>query len=197
MRKMDKARIIHKDHIGAITDIDYASTGREFVTGSFDRTLRIFNYDSGRSKEVYHAKRMQIVSSVQYTVDSHYILSGSQDMNIRMWKSVAWRPTGTVNTREERATQYRQKLIEKYSHSNKIRRIANYRHLPKYIINANKRKQDQAVSRFNKKINREANTGVITQSKADKEKLIEQIQIKEEKILKKAKKTKKDKKGAE
>lgn len=104
---MDKARIIHKDHIGAITDLDYASTGREFVTGSFDRTLRIFNYDSGRSKEVYHAKRMQIVSSVQYTVDSHYILSGSEDMNIRLWKSIAWRPTGTVNTREERATQYR------------------------------------------------------------------------------------------
>ena len=99
MRKMDKAKIIHKDHIGAISDLDYASTGREFVTGSFDRTLRVFNYDSGRSKEVYHAKRMQIVSSVQYTVDSHYILSGSEDMNIRLWKSIAWRPTGTVNTR--------------------------------------------------------------------------------------------------
>lgn len=28
MRKMDKAKIIHKDHISAITDIDYAPTGR-------------------------------------------------------------------------------------------------------------------------------------------------------------------------
>lgn len=77
MRKMDKAKTIHKDHIGAISDIDYSPTGRQFVSGSFDRTLRIFNYDSGRSKEVYHAKRMQIVSSVQYTVDGHYILSGN------------------------------------------------------------------------------------------------------------------------
>jgi WD repeat and SOF domain-containing protein 1 len=50
MRKMDKAKIIHKDHIGAVIDLDYAPTGREFVTGSFDKTLRIFNYDSGRSK---------------------------------------------------------------------------------------------------------------------------------------------------
>jgi len=73
---MDKAKTIHKDHIGAITDIDYAGTGREFVSCSFDRTLRIFGHDSGRSREVYHTKRMQIVSSVQYTVDSHYILSG-------------------------------------------------------------------------------------------------------------------------
>lgn len=118
-------------------------------------------------------------------------------MNIRLWKSIAWRPTGTVNTREERATQYREKLIEKYSHSNKIRRIANYRHLPKYIINANKRKQDQTASRYNKKINREANTGVITQAKPDKEQLIEQIEIKQEKILKKGKKVKKDKKPEE
>lgn len=76
MRRMDRAKIIHKDHIGAVMDLDYASTGRSFVTGSFDRTVRIFDFDSGRSRDVYHTKRMQIVSSVQYTVDSHYILSG-------------------------------------------------------------------------------------------------------------------------
>lgn len=76
MRKMDKARTIHKDHIGAVTDLDYSATGREFVTGSFDRTIRIFEHNSGGSREVYHARRMQIVSSVQYTMDSHYILSG-------------------------------------------------------------------------------------------------------------------------
>lgn len=28
MRKMDKAKVIHKDHIGAVIDIDYAPTGR-------------------------------------------------------------------------------------------------------------------------------------------------------------------------
>ena len=54
---------------------------------------------------------MQIISSVQYTVDSHYILSGSEDMNIRLWKSVSWMPTGKVSNREERAQQYRSQLI--------------------------------------------------------------------------------------
>lgn len=77
LRRMERAKVIHKDHIGAVTDIDYAPTGREFVSGSFDRTLRIFPFDSGRSREVYHTKRMQIVTSVQYTVDAHYILSGN------------------------------------------------------------------------------------------------------------------------
>ena len=28
------------DHISAVTDVDYAPTGREFVTGSYDKTVR-------------------------------------------------------------------------------------------------------------------------------------------------------------
>ena len=40
-------------------DIDYAPTGREFVTWSYDRTIRIFRADEGKSREVYHGKRMQ------------------------------------------------------------------------------------------------------------------------------------------
>ncbi len=76
MRKMDAAKTIHRDHIGAIIDLDYSPTGREFVTGSFDKTIRIFGYDQGRSRDVYHARRMQIINSVMFTADSHYILSG-------------------------------------------------------------------------------------------------------------------------
>jgi len=40
-------------------DIDYAPTGRELVTGSYDRTIRIFPVDQGHSREVYHTQRMQ------------------------------------------------------------------------------------------------------------------------------------------
>jgi len=52
MRKMEAARMIHKDHIGAVMDLDYAPTGKEFVTGSYDKTIRIFPADSGKSREV-------------------------------------------------------------------------------------------------------------------------------------------------
>ena len=99
LRRMDKAKTIHKDHIGAVTDLDFSPTGREFVTGSFDRTVRIFKHDEGKSREVYHTKRMQIISSVSYTMDSNYVLSGSEDMNIRIWKNVAYKPTGLINQR--------------------------------------------------------------------------------------------------
>ena len=81
-------------------------------------------------------------------------------MNIRMWKSEASQPTGVVNEREKRALNYRKKLVGKFGESRKIKRIANYRHLPKYIKNAKMRRQDQVVSKFNKRINKEANTGM-------------------------------------
>jgi hypothetical protein len=66
-------------------------------------------------------------------------------------------------------------LVNKYIYSNRIRKIANYRHLPKYILNANKRKQDQNVSRHNKKLNKEANTGTRSEKQADKALLVENI----------------------
>lgn len=58
-RRLDKVKTIHKDHILAVLDIDYSPTGREFVTGSFDKTIRIFESNEGRSREVYYNKRMQ------------------------------------------------------------------------------------------------------------------------------------------
>lgn len=39
-------------------DLDIAPTGKEFVTGSFDKTIRIFNNNEGKSREVFHGKRM-------------------------------------------------------------------------------------------------------------------------------------------
>ncbi len=47
MRKMNNIMKIHKGHIGSIMDIDYSPTGKEFVTGAFDKTVRIFPIDSG------------------------------------------------------------------------------------------------------------------------------------------------------
>jgi WD repeat and SOF domain-containing protein 1 len=50
---------VHKDFVSAVMDVDYSPTGREFVAGSYDRSVRIFAYNGGRSREVYHTKRMQ------------------------------------------------------------------------------------------------------------------------------------------
>ena len=45
MRKLDMPKMIHKDHLSAVLDVDFSPTGKEFVTASFDKTIRIFNYN--------------------------------------------------------------------------------------------------------------------------------------------------------
>jgi WD repeat and SOF domain-containing protein 1 len=50
-------------------DVDFSPTGREFVAGSYDRSVRIFGHAAGHSREVYHTKRMQRVFCVRFSGD--------------------------------------------------------------------------------------------------------------------------------
>ena len=45
MRNLRRPLNVHVDHASAVTDVAYAPTGREFVSGSHDKTLRIFGVD--------------------------------------------------------------------------------------------------------------------------------------------------------
>ena len=158
MRNLDKIRMIHKDHILAVLDIDYSPTGREFVTGSFDKTIRIFNNSEGFSRECYHDKRMQKVYSVMYSMDDKYVLSGSDDTNIRVWKAVANDSIKILNKREEDSRNYSKKLIEKYQYMPEIKKIRNQKHLPKYIINKKKELRIRKEAKQRKFKNKELNS---------------------------------------
>lgn len=138
MRKLEKVRMIHKDHILSVLDLDYSSTGKEFVTGSFDKTIRIFSTNEGNSRECYHSKRMQKVYSVLFSSDAKYVLSGSDDTNIRVWKAVANESLKLLNDREKDSREYSKKLVDKYKYMPEIKKILNRKNLPKYIINKRK-----------------------------------------------------------
>lgn len=75
-----------QDFVSAVMDVDYSPTGREFVAGGYDRSVRIFAHNGGHSREVYHTKRMQRVFAVRFSGDASYVFSGSDDMNLRVWK---------------------------------------------------------------------------------------------------------------
>ncbi len=45
MRRLKKPLNIFKDHVSAVIDMDFSPTGRELVTGSYDKTIRIFEVD--------------------------------------------------------------------------------------------------------------------------------------------------------
>lgn len=97
MRNLREAIQIHKDHVGAVIDLDYSPTGKEIVSGSYDKTLRIFKVDEGRSRDVYHTKRMQRLTSVLWSADNNYVLCGSDEMDIRIWKSNSSQKLGLVS----------------------------------------------------------------------------------------------------
>jgi WD repeat and SOF domain-containing protein 1 len=154
MRNLSKALMIHKDHVGAVMDVAFSPTGREFVTGSYDRTVRIFGASSGRSREVYHTKRMQRVFSVSYTADTEYVLSGSDDTNIRIWKSHASESVGIDSSREERKKNYMNSLKKRFAHMPEIRRIVHDKKVPKSIKKAKAIMHIQKQSEHRKTENR-------------------------------------------
>jgi len=100
------------------------------VTGSYDKTLRIFPIDEGSSREIYHAQRMQKIFCVKYSSDAHYVFSGSDDTNIRIWKSDASRQIGIVSnqysllvaleTHSRHCSKHRVRLKRANTHRNSL-----------------------------------------------------------------------------
>lgn len=83
-------------------------------------------------------------------MDSRFILTGSEDTNLRIWKSNASAPIGTLLPREKEKIAYNDKLKKKYKFNREIKRILRHRHLPKFIVKKNKVKQIQKESKFKK-----------------------------------------------
>jgi WD40 repeat protein len=52
--------MVHCDHSMAVMDLSFSPSGREFATASYDRTVRVFEARGGKSREVYHGRRMQV-----------------------------------------------------------------------------------------------------------------------------------------
>jgi WD repeat and SOF domain-containing protein 1 len=61
-------------------------------------------------------------------------------MNIRIWKANASKPLGVVKKRHENALNYKEALKDKFKYVREIKRISKHRHLPKYILSANKKR---------------------------------------------------------
>lgn len=138
MRRLSTASCVHQDFVSAVLDVDYSPTGREFVAGSYDRTVRIFAYNGGHSRDVYHTKRMQRVFSVRFSGDATYVFSGSDDMNLRVWKAEASEQLGVTLPRERNKQAYQKALMQRFKHLPEVKRILRHRHLPAPIYKATK-----------------------------------------------------------
>ncbi|KAI0517360.1 WD40-repeat-containing domain protein [Xylaria bambusicola] len=143
MRSINRALNIYKGHVAAVLDVDFSPDGRGLISGSYDRTLRLWNRDEGSSRDIYHTKRMQRVFSVSWSPDANYVLSGSDDGNVRLWRANASKRQGVKSARHRQALEYNDALIERYGHMPEIRRIRRHRHIPKVVKKAGEIKQEE------------------------------------------------------
>lgn len=136
MRNLSACTSFLQDHVAAVMDVDYSPTGREIVTASYDKTIRLFNVRERFSRDIYHTKRMQRVFSAKFTLDNKYVLSGSDDGNVRLWRAKASEKAGVKSSREKASREYTDALKERYRHMPEVRSIAKHRHQPAAVKNA-------------------------------------------------------------
>lgn len=127
------ARTVHESHTGPVMSVDYSPTGEEFVSGSYDKTIRIFTADHSLSREIYHTKRMQRVFTVNYSLDAAYVISGSDDGDVRVWKNERSRPLKPLFRAEKEKILASERLIDRYRGIDEVRKIAHKRHLPAHV----------------------------------------------------------------
>ncbi|KAJ3566793.1 hypothetical protein NP233_g6782 [Leucocoprinus birnbaumii] len=176
VRHLDRPTQIYKAHSSAVMSCDWSPTGTEFVSGGWDKTVRIWQFKDGKGvqrPEVYHTKRMQRVTSTVFSGDARFVLSGSDDGNVRIWKAKASEKLGVVTARERAAIEYRSKLKERWSVDSEVSRITRSRHLPKAVRSTDKLKHTMLEARRVKEERRRKHTRAgDSKPKAEKKKIV-------------------------
>lgn len=156
-RKLSHATKILRGHIAAVMSAAYSPTGRQLVTGSYDKTIKIYDIhgnSSSNAVDTYHTKRMQKIFSVTWSLDNKYILSASDEFNIRCWKAKAWDRLEYLSASQKQNRDYAEALKKKYKNYPEIRRIKNHRHYSKHIFVQTKQRKEQLNKLRRKERNR-------------------------------------------
>lgn len=72
------------DHTGLVTAIAYSPDGNTIATGSVDRTIRLWDANTGKHKTTFTGYTK--VASILYSPDGTTIASGSSDRTVLLWE---------------------------------------------------------------------------------------------------------------
>lgn len=173
MRKMNRALNVLKDHVAAVTDVEFSPTGEELVSASWDRTVRLWERNKGHSRDIYHTKRMQRVMASTWTADAKYVLTGSDDGNVRLWRAKASSREGIKSARQRQALEYNDALTKRYEHMPEIRKIKRHRHVPKVVKKAGEiKKQEEKSIKKREENERRHSKKQFERRKSEREKMI-------------------------
>ena len=76
-------------HHGVVSSVSFSVDGKLIVSGSEDRTLRVWNAVSGKRVLEPLEGHTDWVTSVSFSGDGKLIVSGSDDKTVRVWNAVS------------------------------------------------------------------------------------------------------------
>ncbi len=135
---------------------------------------------------------MNRVSASIFTADARFVITGSDDGNVRIWKAKASDKLGIVTARERAALEYRESLKARWKVDTEVNRIMRYiplkfntifgfdlifdfrtRHLPKSVYQAAKLKRTMLEAQRVKEERRRKHTRAgESKPKAEKKKVV-------------------------
>ena len=74
-------------HNGAVSSVVFSMDGMRVVSGSYDKTVRIWDAVTGNSIATLEG-HTNPVTSVAFSMDGMRVVSGSWDKTVRMWDAV-------------------------------------------------------------------------------------------------------------
>ncbi|TFY72576.1 hypothetical protein EVG20_g442 [Dentipellis fragilis] len=173
IRALDTPSQIYKAHVAAVMSCDWSPTGLEFVSGGWDRTVRIWKEGQGTHPEVYHTKRMQRVLATAFSADARFVLSGSDDGNVRVWKANASEKLGVITARERAAIEYRESLKDRWKMDSQVGKVSRSRHIPKPVYKAGELKRTMLEAQRVKEERRRKHTrSGESKPKAERKKIV-------------------------
>ncbi|MGH9938119.1 MAG: WD40 repeat domain-containing protein [Blastocatellia bacterium] len=90
-----------KGHSDGVRCVAVTADGRRVVSGSDDKTVRVWEVESGRCLATLEGHTSAVLG-VAVTADGRRIVSGSDDKTVRVWET----PTDEQAAREAGASRY-------------------------------------------------------------------------------------------
>jgi len=75
-------------HSHFVTDVVMSSDGHFALSGSWDKTLRLWDLTTGRTARRFESHTKDVLS-VAFSADNRQIVSGSRDKTIKLWNTLA------------------------------------------------------------------------------------------------------------
>ena len=86
--ELESLRILHQERVSekSLRSIQVFPAQAEFAAGFSDNTIKIFNLNNWKPKQVLEAHKNSVFT-LSYSPDYQYLLSGSRDAHLNIWRS--------------------------------------------------------------------------------------------------------------